>query len=252
VLDAFPGCDLLVYTPEELEEMRRRPGIVAEVLREGVRIYGELRGTDVSDDEARAEAGWLAQSESDLAFAEHGLRLGFHAHACFLAQQAAEKAAKAIHYARGARAVLGRSVDGLLAALERAGLDAAALRPLAKQLDLHYVPARYPSGLPGNVPSEAYTAGQAAGALEGARRILAFARAGGRGAIGARGRLSAISPEPRVESRRLRRRARIAARSDQSSRALARDSRGASGAASPEGAARTAAGCISPARRRAR
>lgn len=39
VLDAFPGSDLLVYTPEELEALRGRPGVVAEALREGIALY---------------------------------------------------------------------------------------------------------------------------------------------------------------------------------------------------------------------
>ena len=52
----------------------------------------------------RLEAGrWLAQAESDLRFAELGLREGFHAQACFTCQQAAEKALKALHYLGGAR-----------------------------------------------------------------------------------------------------------------------------------------------------
>jgi hypothetical protein len=40
VLDAFPGCDLLVYTPGELAELRER-GVVHEALREGVQLYPE-------------------------------------------------------------------------------------------------------------------------------------------------------------------------------------------------------------------
>jgi len=131
----------------------------------------------VSEAEARAEAGrWLAQAENDLEFAEHGRRLGFHAQACFLAQQVAEKAAKAVHYLQGARAVLGHSVDGLLEALEARDEAAAALRDGAKELDQHYVPARYPNGLPGNVPYRAYTAEQAARSLATARRVLDWAR----------------------------------------------------------------------------
>ena len=37
---------------------------------------------------------WLAQAESDLAFAEVGVREGFFAQACFICQQAGEKALK--------------------------------------------------------------------------------------------------------------------------------------------------------------
>jgi len=63
----------------------------------------------VSRPEPREEARrWLAQAENDLAFTEHSIRGGFHAQACFSAQQVAEKAVKAVHYLRGARAVIGR------------------------------------------------------------------------------------------------------------------------------------------------
>ena len=124
-------------------------------------------------DEARR---WLAQAENDLAFTEHSMRGGFHAQACFSAQQVAEKAVKAVHYLRGARVVIGHSVNGLFEALEAAGLPVKGLRPLAAQLDLHYIPTRYPNGLPGNLPFEVYTAAQATDALAAARRIVAFAR----------------------------------------------------------------------------
>jgi HEPN domain-containing protein len=128
-----------------------------------------------SDASLEAER-WLLQAENDLAFAERGLEPGFFAQTCFLAQQVAEKAAKAVHYARGARVVMGYSVDGLLVALEADCPEAAGLRDGAKELDQHYVPTRYPNGLPGNVPFQAYTAEQARRALGHARAVAAFAR----------------------------------------------------------------------------
>jgi HEPN domain-containing protein len=129
----------------------------------------------VSRPDPRAEAErWLAQAENDLAFAEHGLRLGFYAQTCFLAQQVAEKALKALHYARGARIVIGHSVDGLLEALEPEAAELGELRRMAKELDQHYVPARYPNALPGTAPFQVYTEEQASRAIETARRIVAF------------------------------------------------------------------------------
>lgn len=132
----------------------------------------------MSRPDARAEAErWLAQAENDLAFAAHGVELGFFAQACFLAQQVAEKAAKAVHYARGARIVMGHSVDGLLESLAPDLPEVEALRDGARELDQHYLPTRYPNGLPGNVPFRAFTRQQAQRALGHARAILAFARA---------------------------------------------------------------------------
>ena len=52
----------------------------------------------------------------------------------------------------------------------------APLRPLAKRLDRHYVPTRYPNGLPGNVPAQVYAEADSTEALAAARRIVAFAR----------------------------------------------------------------------------
>lgn len=43
LVHTFPGCDLLVYTPEELEELRER-GVVQQALQEGIVLYE--RGRD--------------------------------------------------------------------------------------------------------------------------------------------------------------------------------------------------------------
>ena len=52
--------------------------------------------------DSRTEADrWLKQAENDLEFARLGLREGFFAQVCFLAQQSAEKAVKAIGYLHG-------------------------------------------------------------------------------------------------------------------------------------------------------
>jgi HEPN domain-containing protein len=127
---------------------------------------------------ARAEAArWVAQAESDLAFAELGLREGFFAQACFVCQQAVEKALKALHYLGGARVVLGHSLVELLDTLGARHAGLADLREGAQQLDQYYVPTRYPNGLPGGVPSEVFTRRQAEEAVSIARRFLAISRA---------------------------------------------------------------------------
>ena len=123
------------------------------------------------------EAGrWLAQAESDLAFAEVGVREGFFAQACFICQQASEKALKALHYGRGARIVLGHSLVELLQNLVSDHPPLSDLGDAARQLDLYYIPTRYPNGLPGGVPAEAFTATQATEAVAYARRFIAIAR----------------------------------------------------------------------------
>jgi HEPN domain-containing protein len=120
---------------------------------------------------------WLAQAESDLAFAEVGVREGFFAQACFICQQAGEKALKALHYRRGARLVLGHSLVELLNDLRSGHPALAELGDAARQLDQYYIPTRYPNGLPGGVPAEAFTQRQAREAVDYARLFISRARA---------------------------------------------------------------------------
>jgi len=87
---------------------------------------------------------WLKQAQDDYRFGRSALNGRFYAQSCFVAQQAAEKAVKAVHYARGSRIVLGHSVHTLLKALNsRAGVTPELLR-LGGVLDQYYVSSRYP------------------------------------------------------------------------------------------------------------
>lgn len=136
----------------------RRPGVPVVVV--------------TSAEEARR---WLATAETELEFARFSAEGGYCSQACFAAQQAAEKAVKAVHYAAGARMVLGHSVRALIERLEP---PVPALREVvedARMLDLHYVPTRYPNGLPEGTPAEAFSAAQAAQAIECAARAVAAA-----------------------------------------------------------------------------
>jgi HEPN domain-containing protein len=119
---------------------------------------------------------WLRQAENDLAFARHALDGAFFHQVCFVAQQAGEKALKAVHFASGARTVLGHSLVGLLGRLipEHPALE--SLRDLAAELDLYYVPTRYPNGLMEGMPYEVFTRAQADRALKAAETILAAVR----------------------------------------------------------------------------
>jgi HEPN domain-containing protein len=125
---------------------------------------------------AEAEASrWLASAREDLAWARHAASAGFHAPACFHAQQAAEKAVKAVHYARGARAVIGHSVRALIESLTPRQDALDALSDCARELDLLYLPTRYPNGLDAGTPGQAFSAVQSARALDCADRCLAAA-----------------------------------------------------------------------------
>jgi len=127
---------------------------------------------------SRADAKlWLRQAADDYRFGRAALVGRFHAQACFVAQQSAEKAVKAVHYHLGARPVIGHSVHALLAKLNaRAGVTKDLLVTGAG-LDQLYVPTRYPDALPGGLaPVDAFSAAQARVALRDAGRILRWAR----------------------------------------------------------------------------
>ncbi len=120
---------------------------------------------------------WLGQAEDDLRLARVALRERFFAQTCFIAQQVAEKAVKSLRYLRGEREVLGHSVRKLMQPLTSELPELTALVEDAAELDLHYVPTRYPNGLPDLAPYQAYVEGQARRALEAAERFVAAAAA---------------------------------------------------------------------------
>ena len=121
----------------------------------------------------RTSHRWLDTARKDLDYARLAADAGYHAHACFNAHQAAEKAVKAIHYASGARMVLGHSIRQLIERLNTPSLG--VLLSAARQLDLYYVPTRYPNGLDAGTPDEAFSADQSSRALDLARDIVAAA-----------------------------------------------------------------------------
>jgi len=118
---------------------------------------------------------WLDAAREDLDCARHAASGAFHAAACFHAQQAAEKAVKAEHYRRGARAVIGHSVRALIEALTPRDARLDELLDAARELDLLYVPTRYPNGLASGTPGQAFSATQSTRALALADTIVAAA-----------------------------------------------------------------------------
>jgi HEPN domain-containing protein len=127
------------------------------------------------DERAEAER-WLRQAENDLAFGELAVREGYFAQACFIAQQSAEKALKAMAYGSGRRLVIGHSLVELVDSLGERFPELRLLREQAGVLDQHYIPTRYPNGLAGGVPFEAFGERQAREAIESARRFVGVAR----------------------------------------------------------------------------
>ena len=90
---------------------------------------------------------FLLQAKRDLEQARLSLREGFFEWAAFAAQQAAEKAVKAVFQRLGAVA-WGHSVAGLLEELAQKLPVPEALLDAASELDKAYIPSRYPDALP--------------------------------------------------------------------------------------------------------
>jgi HEPN domain-containing protein len=116
---------------------------------------------------------WLRQAQHDLEHARHSLEGGDYEWACFAAQQAAEKALKALYQKAGAEA-WGHSVFALLESLPEPFAADTALEESGKELDKHYIPARYPNSYPQGSPDEYYTRAEAERAAALAGRVLRF------------------------------------------------------------------------------
>ena len=125
----------------------------------------------VREEEARR---WLLQAQNDLESATYSMGGGFHAQSCFMAQQSAEKALKALVYMAGARHLPGHSVRELLDGLLESHPRLERQQEAASRLDQYYTP-RYPNSLPGvhHAPFQHFTHGQAQEAVQGAAEILA-------------------------------------------------------------------------------
>ena len=119
---------------------------------------------------------WFRQAEADLRHARHSQRDGEYEWACFAAQQAAEKAAKAAHAALGQEA-WGHAVTELLDALRPSAAEIdKALLDRARALDKLYVATRYPNGLPAGAPADYYTDAEAERAIGDAEAVLEVCR----------------------------------------------------------------------------
>ncbi|MEA3344963.1 MAG: HEPN domain-containing protein [Chloroflexota bacterium] len=128
-------------------------------------------------DEARR---WLEEAKYDLQTATDVLKAGRYNWACFIAQQAAEKAVKSLHIARGEDVEHTHSVTILIAGDERRGVSSLeAMRPVlteAQELDGHYIPSRYPNSVPFGQPYEFYNEEKGERCVTYAQRIVEAAQ----------------------------------------------------------------------------
>ena len=118
-------------------------------------------------------ADWMDQARGDLEHARADLNGGFHEWACFSAQQAAEKAVKAVFQAMGAEA-WGHAVADLLTELRQRHPVSETLVDAALELDKAYIPTRYPNAHPSGAPRTRYTRTEATRLIGHADQVLQF------------------------------------------------------------------------------
>lgn len=116
---------------------------------------------------------WFNQGKRDAELARWCIEGGHYEWACFAAQQAAEKVIKAVFQKLGGDA-WGHSVTDLLKALPSSRAVETQLLNAARELDRHYIPARYPNSHPAGAPFEHYMQGEAVRAVSNAESIILF------------------------------------------------------------------------------
>jgi HEPN domain-containing protein len=117
--------------------------------------------------------GWFDQAARDLESARWQAEGGYCEWACFVAQQAAEKAIKAVYQKLAAEA-WGHSVAGLLEGLRGRTQVSEELAECGSALDRFYIPARDPNSWDRGAPREYFSQEDADGAIGCAERVLRF------------------------------------------------------------------------------
>lgn len=117
---------------------------------------------------------WLNQALRDLEQAKASRNDGRHEWACFAAQQAAEKAVKALHLHLKQEA-WGHVIAQLLSELPVAAIPQELIEK-GRVLDNFYIPTRYANGHPSGAPFEHYGPLQSGEAVQYASEIIEFVR----------------------------------------------------------------------------
>jgi len=118
---------------------------------------------------------WLRQAKKDLKAAEVMKKNELFEWACFVSQQAAEKALKAVFQKLNATA-WGHSVFELLKVLSKKINVEEGLFQCARNLDKFYIPTRYPNGFESGSPFEYFTEKDAKDGIICSGRIIEFCK----------------------------------------------------------------------------
>ena len=116
---------------------------------------------------------WLLTAREDVDAAKTLHEAGKFSHACFLCQQSAEKALKALWFAIDSDP-WGHSIQKLVMEFPQKDMlvDMENWQAQASYLDRFYIPTRYPNGLPDLTPSQVYNSNDSEQAIETASFFL--------------------------------------------------------------------------------
>ena len=124
---------------------------------------------------AREASRWLTTADSDLDTATILRQSGKFAHSCSHAQQAGEKAIKALWIFADADP-WGHSIQKMIEDLEHVDVTIyksfGSFTRIGMVLDRFYIPTRYPNGLPDMTPDAAFSEEDAVTCIEYSRKIV--------------------------------------------------------------------------------
>lgn len=116
---------------------------------------------------------WLRQGEADLKASRDSLNDGNYEWSCFQSQQSAEKSLKSFLYSKGYTSIMTHSLKELSMECEKIDPNLSKIKDAAHQLDMYYIPTRYPNGLAGDIaPVDFYEKGDAEKCISYAELIL--------------------------------------------------------------------------------
>lgn len=124
---------------------------------------------------SQRSSDWYRQAEKDLNHAEHSIKNEDFEWACFAAQQAVEKAIKAV-YEKDNESVRGHSILGLLKGLSDKYEIPEDFYSYARVLSRYYIETRYTNGFPEGAPLDYFDNKLAVEAVHDSKKILEWCR----------------------------------------------------------------------------
>ena len=121
-------------------------------------------------------ARWLRQAEQDLDDARYLKEGGRHNLACFMGQQAAEKAIKAYLYHKRVEDVWGHSLLDLCEDAKLFDMMFDTMKSEARQLDKYHYITRYPEFLPSSTSFDAFNEIESERCIELSTQVVEFTK----------------------------------------------------------------------------